>query len=722
MSDLIPVKRALISVSDKSGLAEFATALVKEFNVELISTGGTAKFLREMGLPVKDVSEVTGFPEMMDGRVKTLHPKIHGGLLSLRDNAEHVAAMKAHDITPIDLVCINLYPFAQTIAKPNVTFEEAIENIDIGGPSMIRSAAKNHRFVLVVTSPDRYEKVLGDMREHQGATCGKHRLKQAQRAFQHTADYDALIQKYLLKQVDPPGKSSTGGGPSRFRTVPHEGAIATLAPEADEIELGTTPVRSRLVERLSRRATLTDFMRDLITAQAMVVAGTEAIAFTVIPNDKDFVLQLIDHVRPDDASEEVRKAAISAFAEIARPCVLQNKDGAIRIEGTTTDALEPQFCLLTILRNESEVPAIVTAVICRCPNEDRAKQRLQLMELVAGYFDIYQLRQQTGRVTSSDRLIIDLEKKQDLRYGENPHQTAALYVSERPGEATVARATQHHGKELSYINLLDADAALSAVKEFRTPAACIVKHATPCGCATAEHLSTAFLRAYEGDPLAAFGGIVALNDVVDLTVAQAITAIDKLLEVIVAPSYSSEALDLLKNRWKNVRLLEVGPVLDNGQVRIDTNELFMHKIVGGMLVQHRDLSGLNEADWKVVSKRQPTKEELADLRTAWLICKHVKSNAIVLGKNQSAVGIGGGQVDRVNAARIAIQKAGDRAKGAVVASDAFFPFPDGPRLLLEAGVTAIIHPGGSVKDAETLAVVDAAAAVMILTGQRHFRH
>ena len=541
MSDLVPVKRALISVSDKSGLAEFATALVNEFNIELISTGGTARFLRELGLPVKDVSEVTGFPEMMDGRVKTLHPKIHGGLLALRNNQEHVAAMKAHDIQPIDLVCINLYPFGQTIAKAGVTFEEAIENIDIGGPSMIRSAAKNHAFVLVVTSPDRYEKALGDLREHKGSTCGKHRLKQAQRAFTLTAEYDMLIQEYLAKRI------------------------------------GETPGET--------------------------------------------------HYRLD--------------------------------------------------------------------------------ELSLGQQNVW----------------IDLTKRQNLRYGENPHQPASLYAPrDQPAEASVAFAKQHHGKELSYINLLDADAALSVVKEFSTPAACIVKHATPCGCATAEHLSTAFLRAYEGDTLAAFGGIVALNDVVDLTVAQAITAIDKLLEVIVAPSYTVDALELLKTRWKNVRLLEVGSVLESNRIRNDANELSMHKIIGGMLVQKRDLKGLNEADWKVVSKRQPTKGELNDLRAAWLICKHVKSNAIVLAKNQSAVGIGGGQVDRVNAARIAIQKAGDRAMGAVVASDAFFPFPDGPKLLIDAGVTAIIHPGGSVKDEESIAVADRADAVMILTGQRHFRH
>src|SRR5688500_6206338 len=314
-SELVPVRRALISVSDKTGLAEFATALVKEFSVELISTGGTAKFLRDNGLPVTDVAEITGFPEMMDGRVKTLHPKIHGGLLALRDNAEHVKSMREHGIEPIDLVCINLYPFEQTIAKPNVTFEEAIENIDIGGPSMIRSAAKNHRSVLVVTSPQRYDKVLGDLREHGGSTCGKHRLKMAHRALATTAAYDGKIAEYLAGELSQP----------------------------------------------------------------------------------------------------------------------------------------------------------------------------------------------------SDVMNLSLRKVQDLRYGENPHQQAALYVDRKPNEASVAFAKQLHGKELSYINLLDADAALSAVKELQTPSACIVKHATPCGFATADDLPTAFRNAFAGDPLAAFGGIVALN-------------------------------------------------------------------------------------------------------------------------------------------------------------------------------------------------------------------
>lgn len=527
MSDLVPVRRALISVSDKTGLAEFAGALHQEFGIELISTGGTAAFLRGQNLPVIDVAEVTGFPEMMDGRVKTLHPKIHGAILALRDNPEHQEALRVHGITPIDLVCINLYPFEKTIARSNVSFDEAIENIDIGGPSMIRSAAKNHRSVLVVTSPDRYEKVLGDLREHQGASCGKHRLKQAQRAFAHTAEYDAVIANYFGSAV--------------------------------EVDSG---------------------------------------------------------------------------------------------------------------------------------------------------------------------LMLNLHKAMDLRYGENPHQKARLMVGRQPNEASVAFARQLHGKELSYINLLDADAALSAVKELSDPAACIVKHATPCGFATAAEseggLPIAFRNAFAGDPLAAFGGIVALNRPVDLATAQAIISIDKLLEVIVAPAFEEDALQLLRDRWKNVRLLEVGQVKTIAQA--DPNELHMHKIVGGFLIQQRDLAGFDTARAKVVSDREPTTEEWADLKLAWLACKHVKSNAIVLARNLMVVGIGGGQVDRVGAARTAILKAAERAAGAVAASDAFFPFPDGPELLLNAGVTALIHPGGSVKDGQTLELVNRRKAAMVLTGERHFRH
>ncbi len=480
MSDLVPVRRALISVSDKTGLAEFAGALHHEFAIELISTGGTAAFLRSQNLPVIDVADVTGFPEMMDGRVKTLHPKIHGALLALRDNPEHQAAHPAHGITPIDLVCINLYPFEKTIARPNVSFDEAIENIDIGGPSMIRSAAKNHRSVLVLTSPDRYEKVLGDLREHQGSSCGKHRLKQAQRAFAHTAEYDAVIANYLGSAVG-------------------------------------------------------------------VDSG----------------------------------------------------------------------------------------------------------------------------------LMLNLHKAMDLRYGENPHQKASLMVGRKPNESSVAFARQLHGKELSYINLLDADAALSAVKELSDPAACIVKHATPCGFATAAEseggLPIAFRNAFAGDPLAAFGGIVALNRPVDLATARAITSIDKLLEVIIAPAYDEDALQLLRDRWKNVRLLEVGPVKTVAEA--DVNERHMHKIVGGFLIQQRDLAGFDPARAKVVSEREPTTEEWADLKLAWLACKHVKSNAIVLARNLMVVGIGGGQVDRVGAARTAILKAAERAPGGCGGFRCFFPVP-----------------------------------------------
>jgi phosphoribosylaminoimidazolecarboxamide formyltransferase/IMP cyclohydrolase len=521
MSDIVPVKRALLSVSDKTGLAEFARALHHQWGVELVSTGGTAKFLRDQQLPVTDVAELTGFPEMMDGRLKTLHPVIHGGLLAVRDNPEHAAAMAAHHIRPIDLVCINLYPFEQTVRKPGVTFEEAIEKIDIGGPAMIRSAAKNHRFVVTVTSPEHYGSVLADLGEHHGSSTPLQRLALAQHAFAHTAEYDSIIANYLAS---------------------------------------------------------------------------------------------IAHI-------------------------------------------------------------------------------------------------------DSGGLVLNLRKAADLRYGENPHQKATLLVGRQPAEASVAFANQLHGKELSYINLLDADGALSAVKEFSRPAACIVKHTTPCGCAVADNIAEAFRRAYEGDPLAAFGGIVAVNRPVDSAAAAAIVSIDKLLEVIVAPSFEPDALDLLRDRWKNVRLLEVGPI-----GAYDPDELMMHKIVGGYLVQQRDTLGLDEANWKVASDRAPTEKEMNDLRFAWLVCKHVKSNAIVVAGGGMLLGAGAGQMDRPSAARLAVAKAGKRVSGAVAASDAFFPFPDAPEILLSAGVTALIQPGGSLRDKETLNLVNERGAAMILTGQRHFKH
>ncbi len=525
--------RALLSVSDKTGLVEFAGQL-RAAGVELISTGGTARALREAGLPVKDVSEVTGFPEMMDGRVKTLHPAIHGGLLALRNNPAHVAAMEKHGIAPIDLVVVNLYPFAQTVARADVSFHEAIENIDIGGPSMIRSAAKNHASVLVLTSPEQYAEVAAAMKAGGalGAGGAGLRLRLAQAAFAHTAAYDGIIADYFARQAHVPSG-------------------AALPP---------------------------------------LTAGPK------------------------------------------------------------------------------------------------------------------------------------------LRYGENPHQPARLYLGPRPAEASVAYATQHHGKELSYINLLDADAALSAVKEFPgLHAACIVKHATPCGMAVGSSAAEAFTKAYEGDPLAAFGGIVALSTTVDHDTARVIVAIDKLLEVIVAPNFTPEALELLKSRWKNCRLLSVGlPVAGGGNGGglgfPDPRELSCHRIVGGLLVQDRDLPSHDESAWTVPTKRKPTEAELDDLRFAFAVCKHVKSNAIAIAKDGMLLGAGAGQMDRMTSSRLAVEKAGERAAGAVAASDAFFPFPDGPELLLSAGITAIIQPGGSLRDHESVALADGHNATMVLTGRRHFRH
>lgn len=535
MPDLVTIKRVLVSVSDKSSLAPFAAALVREFDVQLVSTGGTAKFLRDQNLQVTDVSTVTGFPEMMDGRVKTLHPMVHGGLLAIRENAEHAAAMKEHGITPIDLVIINLYPFLQTVAKPDVTFADAIENIDIGGPSMVRSASKNHAYVLIVTSPADYDEVLAELRANKGCSTYATRLRMAQKAFSHTSAYDAAIATYLSKQV-------------------------------------------------ARQA------------------------------------------------------------------------------GTPADAMP-------------------------------------------------------------STLNIALTKKQELRYGENPHQKAALYVGAKPSEPSVAFATQHHGKELSYINLLDADGALLAARELPSPAACIVKHATPCGFATGADLKTAFEKAYAGDPVAAFGGIIALNRPVDLATAQAMTSAEGgkwFLEVMVAPSYAPDALELLKTRWKNVRILEVGEVGTLQQV--DANELHLHKIVGGYLVQQRDLLGVDQSTWKVMSKRQPTAQEIRNMQIAWLAAKHVKSNAVAIANDDMLVGAGAGQQERMTCCKIATEKAGARARGGAAASDAFFPFKDGPEFLMNAGVTAVIHPGGSIRDQETIDLVNERGQVLVFTGQRHFRH
>jgi len=521
-------RRALLSVTDKTGVVEFARGLI-ERDFELLSTGGTAAALRKAGLPVTDVAEVTGFPEMLDGRVKTLHPAVHGGLLALRDNREHQAALAAHGIGPIDVVAVNLYAFRETVARPGVTDEHAIENIDIGGPSMIRSAAKNHRFVWVVTDPADYGAALAGLdAEAQDAGAGlEQRRRLASKAYRTTAAYDAAISAWFGQRLG--------------------------------------------------------------------------------------------------------------------------------------EALPPAL----VLEAGAAVP---------------------------------------------------------LRYGENPHQRAAFYA--RPGgEASIATARQLAGKELSYNNIMDADAALELVKEFEGPAAAVIKHGNPCGCGTAASLAEAFARAMSGDPQSAFGGIVALNRDVDGALAEAIAQPDSFLEVIVAPAFSDDAVQALTTRckWgKNVRLLACGPLGGAAGGR-DAGELSVRKVVGGYLVQERDL-GFAAEKRDVVSRRAPSDAERADLEFAWRVCKHVRSNAIVLVKGGALVGVGAGQMSRVDSVFMAGHKAGARARGAVLASDAFFPFRDSVDEAARLGVTAIIQPGGSIKDKESIAAADEHGLALVLTGTRHFRH
>ena len=557
--DLVPVKRALISVSDKAGVVEFAAALQREFGVELISTGGTAKTLREAGLKVEDISDVTGFPEMMDGRVKTLHPKVHGGFLAVRDNPEHVAAMVKHGIRPIDLVCVNLYPFEATVARENCTFEEAIENIDIGGPAMIRSAAKNHRSIVVVTDAVQYAKVLKHMRANAsggaGATPYRFRLDLAMWAYTRTAQYDAAIFPYL--------------------------AGAYFKDDAEKVseQAGLLPV-----------------------------------------------------------------------------------------------------------------------------------------------------------------LLPRLRKVEDLRYGENPHQAAAFYAGERGGGrvgASVATAKQLHGKALSYINILDADAAIELVREFdRSAAAAVIKHTNPCGCAVGESLEGAFDLAYAGDPVAAFGGIVALNREVDEATAEAIVSGKRFLEVVIAPGYAPGALEMLKDRWKDCRILATGPLAAAGPAEMGAaaaekpgpgRPLHFRSVTGGVLVQQLDTAGFDRAGCTITSIRRPTEQEWADLEFIWLVTKHVKSNAVALAKGGQLLGAGAGQMSRPMSTKIAIELArknghAEKLAGSVAGSDAFFPFPDAPELLINAGVTAIIHPGGSKKDQETVDLCNRHNVALVTTGRRHFAH
>jgi len=517
------IKRALISVSDKFGLAQFAQGLASA-DVEIYSTGGTRKYLEAEGIEVRDVSEYTGFPEMMDGRLKTLHPKVFGGILCRHDNASDMQAIAEHDIVSFELVVVNLYPFEATVARADVIMAEAIEKIDIGGPSLVRAAAKNHAFTTIATNSAQYSDILDQVTAN-GATTFELRQKLAGEAFAHTAKYDQAIAAYF--------------------------------------------------------------------------AGQTA---------------------------------------------------------------------------EGDFPGTVN---------------------------------------------LSLRRKAVLRYGENPHQQAALYAESQPVGANLVSARQLHGKDLSYNNLLDLDSALEIVRGFSQPAASVIKHNNPCGAAVADTLADALRKGMAGDPISAFGSVLGLNQVVDAATAEVLTEPGLFVEAIVAPGFAPEALEILttKPKWKaNVRLIKVG---DLGDERSDWVYRF---IDGGVLMQEGDISADPEEDWKVVTEAKPTDVQMADLRFAWSIVRHVKSNAIVVCKEGMLLGAGAGQMSRVDSTEIAINKAGDQISGSALGSDAFFPFPDSIDRAAAAGITAIIEPGGSKKDEEVIAACDKHGLAMIFTGRRHFKH
>ncbi|MCR3921401.1 MAG: bifunctional phosphoribosylaminoimidazolecarboxamide formyltransferase/IMP cyclohydrolase [Firmicutes bacterium] len=510
-------KLALLSVSDKTGVVEFAQGLVTE-GFTLISTGGTKKTLDAAGVPVHSVSDITGFPEILDGRVKTLHPTIHGGILARRDLASHLQQLAEHGISAIDLVAVNLYPFAATVAKPDVTLEGAIENVDIGGPTMVRSAAKNYKDVIVVVNPNSYPSLLAEM-QTSGDVSVATRYHLAVEAFSHTAAYDAMISGWLYQQME----------------------------------------------------------------EAPLFAETMVLPFT---------------------------------------------------------------------------------------------------------------------------------KVQDLRYGENPSQKAAFYRESTATEGTVAMATQLHGKELSFNNLNDLNAAWEMAQEFTEPAAVAVKHANPCGIAVASDIFTAYQRAFAADPVSIFGGIVALNRTLDVQTANKMNEI--FLEVVIAPAYDEEALAVL-TRKKDIRVLQAP--LPSSRAKLDVK-----KVSGGLLIQTLDQNPITADGWQTATKAQPTPQQVADMVFGMKVVKHVKSNAIILVKNGQTVGIGAGQMNRVGAARIAIEQAGEKAVGSVLASDAFFPFRDTVDTAVQAGVVAVVQPGGSVKDEESIVACDEHGLAMMLTGVRYFKH
>ncbi len=515
------IQRAILSVTDKAGLVGFAQKL-DQMGVELISTGGTAKLLRDSGVPVKDISELTGFPEMLDGRVKTLHPKVHGGILHVRENPQHREAVAAHGIQPIDMVVVNLYAFEKTASKPGVGFHELIENIDIGGPSMVRSAAKNFQDVAIVTSPDDYDAIAQEMQSGGGSLSLATKWRLAQKAFATTAAYDSAIASTLERVASPQGK---------------------------------------------------------------------------------------------------------------------------------------------LALDEQSFP---------------------------------------------QTLRLSFHKAFDLRYGENPHQKAALY-SDGSGKG-VTNGKQLQGKELSYNNIVDLQAAWDLAQEFDGPVCAIIKHTNPCGTAVAATLAEAYRRALECDPVSAFGGVIGVNRSIDAETAGEMAKL--FLEVIAAPGFDDAAREIFAAK-KNLRLVEVVPM---------EQKWVLKNVSGGLLLQDNDVRPLTDGDLKVVSERKPREQEMRDLLFAWKVCKHVKSNAILYARNGQTTGVGAGQMSRVDSARIGAMKSVLGTRGSVAASDAFFPFPDGVEVIAEAGATAIIQPGGSVRDQEVIETANKLGLAMVLTGVRHFRH
>ncbi|MBU0759179.1 MAG: bifunctional phosphoribosylaminoimidazolecarboxamide formyltransferase/IMP cyclohydrolase [Candidatus Omnitrophica bacterium] len=528
------IKRALISVSDKSGLEELVRGL-NELGVEILSTGGTSKLIQGLGIPVRSVSDYTGFPEMLDGRVKTLHPKIHGGLLSLRDKKDHMEQVKKHGIELIDMVVVNLYPFEKTVAKEGVKFEEAIENIDIGGPSMLRSAAKNFKDVVVVCDSARYGEILEDLKKNKGAISDELHFKLGVEVFEKTYKYDAAIYNYLKGQLEARGFC-------------HGGQAGLMAQD------GKFP----------------------------------------------------------------------------------------------------------------------------------------------------------------DNLNLSFKKAQDLRYGENPHQKACFYRDKNVNFVGISNAKQLHGKELSFNNIIDLDAALEIVKEFKEPAASVIKHTNPCGVASAKELKKAYVDALDCDRTSAFGSIAGLNRNVDADTAEAIASAG-FTECVIAPAYEKAALDILTQK-KNLRLIETGAL------RGIEKDYDLKKVLGGVLIQDRDALTTGHKDIKIVTKKQPTDEEIESLLFGWKIVKYVRSNAIVLSQGTKTVGIGAGQMSRVDSMIISIRKSSGRSRGSTCASDAFFPKEDAIEEAKKAGVISIIQPGGSIRDEYVIKACDEAGISMVFTGKRHFKH